>query len=46
MKASDGELLRASGSLNIGVLDFFQVSGNFGVEKSSTTMSVYNGTGE
>ncbi|MBV5304948.1 MAG: hypothetical protein JZU70_12255, partial [Chlorobium sp.] len=44
MKASDGELLRASGNVEINVLDFFQVSGNFGVEKSNGTMSVYTGT--
>ena len=44
MDAADGELLRASGTLNLNLFNFFQVTGDFAIEKSSDTVSVYNGT--
>ncbi|MBI5053445.1 MAG: hypothetical protein HZB52_09290, partial [Chloroflexi bacterium] len=43
MDATDDELLRASGNLNINLFDFFQVSGGFALEKKIETVMLSDG---
>ena len=43
MSSSDGELTRASGDLDVNLLNFFQVSGNFAFEKRVETLTLAGG---
>ncbi|NIB45244.1 hypothetical protein HBA55_37080, partial [Pseudomaricurvus alkylphenolicus] len=44
MDGSDGELLRASGNLDINVADFFSVNGGFAFEKASEQITLDDGS--